>query len=120
VPVNVPAPFLDWEPTPLKVNAVPLLAKNVLPPASSVIALLEMIPPPAADAASVLRSKLSGPVPRLPALFIATTPPLNCATIAQMMQTPYTESKKISGNLWGSGLVLMRLMAVLEYAQQGV
>ena len=92
MPVNVPAPFLVWEPTPLiaplKVNAVPLLAKNVLPPASSVIALLETIPPPAANASSVPPSKLSGPVPRLLALFIATTPPLNCAIIAQIMQTP--------------------------------
>jgi hypothetical protein len=48
--------------------------------------LCHVAPPPAANASSLPPSKLSGPVPRLPALFIAPFPALNCAIIAQNMQ----------------------------------
>ena len=51
-------------------------AKNVPPPTFSVIALLELIPPPAASASSVPPLKLSGPVPKFASLFTARSPPL--------------------------------------------
>ena len=76
--VNEPAPLI----APLKVEVVPASAKNVPPAALSVIALLEVIPPPAASASSVPPLKLSGPVPKLASLFTARIPPLKLVPAA--------------------------------------
>src|SRR5271166_1033431 len=78
--VKVPGPVLVHAPTPpiapLKIEVVPVSAKNVPPPALSVIALLETSPPPAASASSVPPLKVSSPVPKLLSLFTARMPPL--------------------------------------------
>jgi hypothetical protein len=65
--VKEPVPLI----TPLKVELVVASAKNVPPPALSVIALLEVIP---ARASSVPPLKLRAPVPRLLSLLTARVP----------------------------------------------
>jgi len=61
---------------PLSIEEVWASAKNVPPPALSVIALLEVIPPSAASASRVPPLKLNGPVPKLLSVFTARMPSL--------------------------------------------
>ena len=67
--VHEPVPAIG----PLRVEAVPVSAKNVPPAELSVIALAETT---AASASSVPPLKLSGPVPKLVSLLTARVPPL--------------------------------------------
>ena len=66
---KMPTPFLIKDPRPLivalKIEVVPVSAKNVPPPTFSVIALLEVIPSPAASASSVPPLKLERPCPQV-------------------------------------------------------